>query len=313
MATHTQLTISGGTVTGGTGGVSSGDIGGTITTDAVRDVDGVNQIGIDCDTNTFTNAPGSASSINDVSIFWKKVSNTLFIRLTDDSSSSGEFETDTANYINDSASSTSFADKTGVTDGPNYTNGTYEWNENLITDGEGITENYLTIVWNGTTVYGPTSTGIGSVPGSTTSIAVGDYTYIRGADQTGSGPIRDFQVSRRKDAATVYSNSTGVTITHLRMVVDVTTASASGGAIAPLRTLEGSALSTGSNDSGWIAVNSGDELELSIYQGDVAGSGEAHTYAFDATIEFWARATGYNDTKLKEIRTTINTFAESSF
>ena len=314
MATHTQLTISGGTVTGGTGGISSGDIGGTISTDDVRDVDGLNQIGIDCDANTFTNAPGSASSVNDVSIFWEKNSSTrLLIYLTDNSSSSGEFETDNANYFNDSASSTSFADKTGATTGPLYTNGTYEWNENLITDGEGITENYITIRWNGATVYGPLSQGFGTIPGTVTSVTVGGYTYSRGTDQTGSGSIRDFQVSRRTNPAVVYNNNTGVTITHLKMIANVTTASASGGSIVPLRTLEGSPISTGSNDSGWIAVNAGESLELSIYQGDVAGSGEEHIYAFDATIEFWARATGYNDTKLKEIRTTINTFCESSF
>jgi len=314
MATHTQLTISGGTVTGGTGGISSGDIVGTVTRDYIRDVDGSNQIGIDCDTNTFTNSPGSATSVNDVSIFWTRAgTSTVNIKLTDNSSSSGEFETDTANYINDSAASTSFADFTGVTTGPLYTNGTYEWNENEITDGEGITETYLTIRWNGATVYGPTSIGFGGVPGSTTSVTVGDYVYTRGTDQTGSGSTRDFQVSRRKGPVSVYVNGVGAAITHLRMVVDVATASNTGGAIVPLRTLEGSPLSTGSNDSGWIAVNLGDELELSIYQGDTAGSGEAHTYAFDATIEFWARATGYNDTKLKEIRTTINTFAESSF
>jgi hypothetical protein len=314
MATHTQLTISGGTVTGGTGGISSGDIVGTVTRDNVRDVDGSNQIGIDCDTSTFTNAPGSATSVNDVSIFWTRAgTSTVNIKLTDNSSSSGEFETDNANYINDSAVSTSFADFTGVTDGPRYTNGTYEWNENVITDGEGFQETYITIIWNGATVFGPSGAGFGTIPSGTTSVTVGDYIYTRGTDQTGSGSLRDFQVSRRKGPVITYINGTGVTITHLRMVVDVATASASGGSIVPLRTLEGSPLSTGSNDSGWIAVNLGDELELSIYQGDTAGSGEAHTYAFDATIEFWARASGYNDTKLKEIRTTINTFAESSF
>lgn len=311
MPTHTQLTISGGSVTGGTGGISSGDIGGTVSTDLVR---GPTAIGVDCDTNTFTNAPGSASSTNDISVFWTKASSSfLRINLTDDSTSSGEFETDTSRYFNTGGTATSFNDKTGDSSGLLYTNGTYEWNENLITDGEGITENYLTIVWNGSTVYGPISTGLGSIPGSTTSVTVGDYTYFRGTDQTGSGSTRDFSVSRRKDSALVYTNNTGVTITHLRMVVDVATASASGGSIAALRTLEGSPLSTGSNDSGWIAVNNGDDLELRIYQGDAAGSGESHTYAFDADVEFWARATGYNDTKLKEFRITVNTFAESSF
>ena len=311
MPTHTQLTISGGSVTGGTGGTSGGDIGGTVSIDEVR---GPTAIGVDCDTNTFTNAPGSASSSNDISVFWTKASASfLRINLTDDSFSSGEFETDTSRYFNTGGTATSFNDKTGNTTSSLYTNGTYEWHENEITDGEGITENYLTIIWNGVTVYGPVSTGFGTIPGTTTFVTVGDYTYFRGTDQTGSGSPRDFAVSRRKDSALVYTNSTGVTITHLRMVVDVTTATASGGSIAPLRTLEGSPLSTGSNDSGWIAVNSGDDLELRIYQGDAAGSGEMHVYAFDADVEFWARATGYNDTKLKEFRITVNTYAESSF
>ena len=272
---------------------------------------------IDVDTNTFTNAPGNATSDNDVTITFRVSTTYARILLADDSYSNGEFEQDLA-VAKGTSGDTSFADMTGYASSGQYSRSgstyTYGAKESAIVDGEGYPDTVRDdIYWNGTKVY-----EAGFVPGTSWNIGnsvEGDsdgYTYTILLQQETVGSDTYYSVMQSDPALTAYVNNTGVTITHMKVVWSGTVSDA-GSQTTPLRTLNGSPFTT-SSDTGWVAVSSVTDIDFVVQQvvSISNGSPGGASHNTDGKLEFWVRASGYNDTKIKEIGVNINTFAESS-
>ena len=313
MATH-HFNISGGAKYTKTNGGISNDVPSNLTTDLLRDFSAGDAV--DCDTNTLTNAPGNSTSRNDVDVVFRVIGTAASIRLRDDSYSSGEFEQDTA--VARAASGTnSFADATGYTSTSQYNRSnmiyTYGAREQNVVDGEGFNDTVRDdIYWNGTKVY-----DAGFVLGSTwspnQSVAGNDgYTYIIGSFQEIYNDDEYYSVKQSTPDFLGYRNSTGVTITHMKVVWSGTTSDA-GGQTVPLRTLNGSAVGT-SGDTGWVAVSGTTDILFSVIQqiSYTGGSTGSSTHNTDGKLEFWVRASGYSDTKIKEIGINIRTLAETT-
>ena len=314
MATH-HFNISGGAKYPKENGGISNDIGGTESTNLLRDFSAGDAV--DCDTNTLTNAPGSSVSRNDVDVIFRVNGSTASILLQDNSYSSGEFEQDLA--IARAASGTnSFADMTGYLSTPQYNRNlsTYSYGvkERQVVDGEGFNDTARgDIYWNSVKVY-DAGLVFGSTwsPGDSVSGDSDGYTYTVGAYQEVYNNDTYYSIIQSDPAFLGYQNNTGVTITHMKVVWSGTTANQSG-QTTPLRTLNGSAVGT-SGDTGWVSVSGLTNIYFSVvqqisYTGGSTGSGSHNT---DGKLEFWVRASGYNDTKIKEIGINIRTLAETT-
>ena len=314
MATH-HFNISGGAKYPKENGGISNDVPTNDSVNLLRDFSAGDAV--DCDTNTLTNAPGNSVSRNDVDVKFRVSGTYAFIYLQDDSYSSGEFEQDLA-IARAASGTTSFADKTGYTSSAQYNRNlstySYGTRERQVVDGEGFNDTVRDdIYWNSVKVY-----DAGFVLGTTWSpgdSVAGDsdgYTYTVGSYQEVYNNDEYYSVIQSIPALLAYSNNTGVTITHMKVVWSGTT-SDQGGQTVPLRTLNGSAVGT-SGDTGWVSVSGATDIFFSVvqqisYTGGSTGSGSHST---DGKLEFWVRASGYNDTKIKEIGINIRTLAEST-
>ena len=294
--------------TGATGGITN-DIPENVTTDLLRDFS--NGDAVDVDTNTFTNAPGSATSDNDVTIRFRCFGGSAYIYLLDDSYSNGEFEQDLA-VARATSGSTSFADKTGFTSSETYN----RTSTSAVTINQGGVEPETykgPMLWGGTTIQAQDST-----PGLSWSVndtvTVGNTVYTVHSFEEVFNDDEYYSLTQSVPPLLGYQNNTsgGVTISHMKVVWSGTVSNA-GGQTVPLRTLNGSAFTT-SSDTGWIAVSGTQDIEFDVRQivSISNGSPGGASHNTDGKLEFWIRASGYNDTKIKEIGVNINTFAESS-
>jgi hypothetical protein len=315
MASH-HFNISGGAKYPKENGGISNDIPENLTTDLLRDFSAGDAV--DCDTNTLTTAPGNSTSRNDVDVIFNVVGTYASIRLQDDSYSSGEYEQDLA-IARAASGSTSFAGKTGYTSTAQYNRSlstyTYGVRELQVIDGEGYNDTMRDdVMWNGTNVHEGSGYGLASTwsPGDQVSGDSDGYTYTVGAYQEVYNNDTYYSVIQSLPALLGYQNNTGVTITHMKVVWSGTTAD-QGGQTVPLRTLNGSAVGT-SGDTGWVSVSGSTNIYFSVvqqisYTGGSTGTGSHNT---DGKLEFWVRASGYNDTKIKEIGINIRTLAETT-
>ena len=314
MATH-YFNISGGAKYPKENGGISNDVPENVTTNLLRDFSAGDAV--DCDTNTLTNAPGNATSRNDVAVVFNVVGTYASIRLRDDSYSSGDFEQDLA-VARAPSGSTSFADMTGYSSSEQYNRNTnvytYGVKELYVIDGEGYNDTARgDIYWNGTLVYNaPFFFGDTWSPGDSVAGDSDGYTYVVGSYQEIYQNDTYYAVKQTTPDFLGYQNNTGVTITHMKVVWSGTTSN-QGGQIVPLRNLNGSAVGT-SGDTGWVSVSGSTDIFFSViqqisYTGGSTGSGSHST---DGKLEFWVRASGYNDTKIKEIGINIRTLAEST-
>ena len=314
MATH-YFNISGGAKYPKENGGISSDVPENLTTDLLRDFSAGDAI--DCDQDTLTTAPGNAISRSDVAVVFRVSGTSASIRLRDDSYSSGDFEVDLVRAIAPSGTNNSFADATGYTSssqynriGNAYTYGTRTVN---VVDGEGYNDTVRDdIYWNSTKVY-DAGFNLGTDWNPNDSVAGNDgYTYVIGSYQEVYNDNTYYSVKQTTPDFLGYRNSTGVTITHMKVVWSGTTFN-QGGQTVPIRTLNGSAVGT-SGDTGWVAVSGTTDIFFSViqqisYTGGSTGSGTHNT---DGKLEFWVRASGYSDTKIKEIGINIRTVAEST-
>jgi hypothetical protein len=326
MATHIYSTIAGSKATGGTGGGAAG-ITSNIFTDFVREPDdngGSDQNGI-----VLYQVAGGVSTAyakTDFEAHWA-VSGTAGLRLYlfDDSTaiiSGGGGNSDTSSTTKPNAQgggTADFRDKTGVVDAEQYSRSGYSLTYGAATinnvDGEGF--NYFSkgdIYWNGVNVGGGENNF--GFPNASWSVGDthtnGDYKYTIGAYQEVYGGNSYYEVGREKFPLTAYAaNSTSGNITGLRVNGTIATASASGGSVAPLRTLNASNIdSTGSFDSGWVTSNLTTGIKLIVkHTPTLATSGDNHNYSYIGTMNLWARALGVNDTIMKTIKFSITTQA----
>lgn len=313
MATH-YFNISGGAKYPKTNGGISNDVPESLTINLLRDFSAGDAV--DCDTNTLTNAPGNSTSRNDVAVVFRISGQIAEIRLRDDSYSSGDFEQDLA-IARGPSGTNSFADATGYTSSEQYNRSlstyTYGTREQQVIDGEGYNDTVRDdIYWNGTKVY-DAGFALGSTWSPNDSVVGNDgYTYVIGSYQEVYNSDVYYAVKQSTPSFLGYRNNTGATISHLKVVWSGTNLNASGQTV-PLRTLNGSAVST-SGDTGWVAVSGTTDIFFSViqqvsYTGGSVGSSSHNT---DGKLEFWVRASGYNDTKIKEIGINIRTLAEST-
>lgn len=306
MATH-HFNISGGAKYPKENGGISNDIGGTESTNLLRDFSAGDAV--DCDTNTLTNAPGSSVSRNDVDVIFRVNGSTASILLQDNSYSSGEFEQDLA-IARAASGTTSFADKTGYSSSETYNRtSTYAV---TINQGGVEPETYKgPLVWSGTTIQALDSTPGGSWNVNDT-VTVGNTVYTVHSFEEVFNDDEYYSLTQSIPPLLGYQNNTGVTITDMKVVWSGTTSNQSGQTV-PLRTLNGTTVST-SGDTGWISVSGTTNIYFSVvqqisYTGGSTGSGSHNT---DGKLEFWVRASGYNDTKIKEIGINIRTLAETT-
>jgi len=201
----------------------------------------------------------------------------------------------------------------------NRVNNVYSYGvlESYVVDGEGYNDTSRgDIYWNSQKVYdAPFGFGTTWSPGDSVAgnvITNDPYTYTVGSYQEIYNNDTYYAVIREIPAFLGYQNNTGVTITHMKVVWSGTTNNQSGQTV-PIRTLNGSAVGT-SGDTGWVSVSGVTDIYFSVvqqisYTGGSTGSGSHNT---DGKLEFWVRASGYNDTKIKEIGINIRTLAEST-
>ena len=306
MATH-HFNISGGAKYPKENGGITNDIGGTDSVNLLRDFSAGDAV--DCDTNTLTNAPGSSVSRNDVDVIFRVSGQVASILLQDDSYSSGEFEQDLA-IARAASGTTSFADKTGYSSSETYNRtSTYAV---TINQGGVEPETYKgPLVWSGTTIQALDSTPGGSWNVNDT-VTVGNTVYTVHSFEEVFNDDEYYSLTQSIPPLLGYQNNTGVTITDMKVVWSGTTSNQSGQTV-PLRTLNGTTVST-SGDTGWISVSGTTNIYFSVvqqisYTGGSTGSGSHNT---DGKLEFWVRASGYNDTKIKEIGINIRTLAETT-
>ena len=306
MATH-HFNISGGAKYPKENGGITNDIGGTDSVNLLRDFSAGDAV--DCDTNTLTNAPGSSVSRNDVDVIFRVSGQVASILLQDNSYSSGEFEQDLA-IARAASGTTSFADKTGYSSSETYNRtSTYAV---TINQGGVEPETYKgPLVWSGTTIQALDSTPGGSWNVNDT-VTVGNTVYTVHSFEEVFNDDEYYSLTQSIPPLLGYQNNTGVTITDMKVVWSGTTSNQSGQTV-PLRTLNGTTVST-SGDTGWISVSGTTNIYFSVvqqisYTGGSTGSGSHNT---DGKLEFWVRASGYNDTKIKEIGINIRTLAETT-
>lgn len=308
MTTHVFQQGSGFKVTGGTGGITSG----TVVTDYLRD----ESVGIAVQNavSVLSNAPGGTDADNDFQLNFSGTATTAKITAQDDASGSGDFVTITATSVGPDGT-LDYEGATGEYGTQTYSSGVTEWYEEYESpDGEGVYMMYTTVKWNGTTIYGPQITIMGTD-------VIGNYK--RGAYVTGNGGVpgngfttRYYQVREMQSPKTVY-RKTGITLTDYKVIWTTTTWTNAAGESTPLRNLAGSALNqSGSTDSGWIAHAAADTV-LSIQHNQ---SRSPATTPFSGlitntsgTIQFWTRnGSGDSGTMLKEFKVRVNTNSEST-
>lgn len=294
--------------TGATGGITN-DIPESLSVDLLRDFS--NGDAVDCDTNTLTNAPGNAVSRNDIDIIFRCFGGSAYIYLQDDSYSSGEFEQDLAIARADSGT-TSFADKTGYVSSETYNR--TDTSAVTLNQGGVEPETYRgPMKWGGTTIQSASGT-----PGTqwfvNDTVTVGNTVYTVHSFEEVFNDDEYYSLTQSIPPLLGYQNNTSpsVTISHMKVVWSGTTSNQSGQTV-PIRTLNGSAVGT-SGDTGWVSVSGQTNIYFSViqqisYTGGSTGSGSHNT---DGKLEFWIRASGYNDTKIKEIGINIRTLAETT-
>mgnify|MGYP001564640286 CR=1 FL=1 len=315
MPSHTFNTQAGALATGGTGG-GSAQVTGSVSVDKVRDES--EGVGLENDQLAFSSS--SASADTDVQVIWKRPTTTqLQLRVQDDSSATGPgagVDYDTAKAYNPTSGTDLYNDLNGSQTGP-HGSGTYQnpgndrWTVIETTDPEsGQTDYRLEIWWQGTRIYLQMLLG-----DQVSSKTVSGITYTKGSSyaSTPSGTVDHYQMTRGTDSFSAYAfNSNVGTITAIKMKVDVTTATHTNGAVAPLRTLAGTQLTSGSNDSGWITSNLDTGITMDIQHKPATAtspSGNA-VYAFVADVELWARAANVSDTKLLHFNVNFDTEVE---
>ena len=296
--------------TGATGGITN-EVPESVSVDLLRDFSSGDAV--DVDTNTFSNAPGNATSDNDVKIRFRCLGSTAYIYLYDDSSSNGEFEQDLA-IARASSGTTSFADKTGYATSETYSRSIPATYAVTLNQGGAEPETYQgPLIWYGNTIQSTSST-----PGTSWSVndtvTIGNSVYTVHSFEETYNDDDYYSLTYSIPPLLAYQNNTSgsVTISHMKVVWSGTNSNA-GGQTVPLRTLNGSAFTT-SSDTGWIAVSGTQDIDFDVRQiiNISNGSPGGASHNTDGKLEFWLRASGYNDTKIKEIGVNINTFAESS-
>jgi hypothetical protein len=306
MASHVFNVIAGGKYPKQAGGLTSGNV----VTDYLRETGGysvTNRI------NVLSNAPGGTDAENDFQLIFGATASTATIKAQDNAQGTGDFVTITATATGPSGT-LDYEGATGLYGSEVYVNGTTEWFEEWDSpDGEGFYDTYLTVKYNGVTVYNRTY-GIGAT-------TVGNYQ--KGSLQSSSGSImgngpgsRDYAVKELDPALTVFYK-TGVTLTDYKVVWTTTGFTNAAGETVPLRNLNGSPLaSSGDTDSGWIAHGAAD-IELDIQQisdrspATTPFSGLVHSTT--GTIKFYTRnGSGDSGTLHKTFTVWVNNISESS-
>ena len=312
MPSHTFNTQAGSLATGGTGG-GSAQVTGSVTVEKVRDV----SEGTGLQNAQIAYGSSIAAADTDLQVIFKRPTTTqVQLRIQDDSSASGPgaaTDFDTAQANNPTSGTDLYNDLSGAVEGPNGTGsiaspGTFRWTVAEYQDGEGMTEHRLEIWWNGTRVHLQLIGG-----DAVTSKTVGAYTYTPGSTYASNSTTTHKQVSRTIPTFSAYAfNSNVGTITAIRMKVTVSAMTNTAGSVAPLRTLAGTPLASGSNDSGWITSNLSDGITLDIQHKPTTATtpSDNATYTFVAEVELWARASGVSDTKLKDFGMSATTIVD---
>ena len=305
MPSHTFNTQAGALATGGTGG-GSAQVTGSVTVEKVRDLS--EGTGLQNTQAAFSSSLAAAET--DLQVIWKRPTTTqLQLRVQDDSSASGPgagTDYDLASSFDpDNSTTHTYNDMTGGSNGPNGVVGSYEWRQTDYIDGEGMSETRLDVRWNSVLVFTALIyAGQSSVTGSD------GLTYTKGSQFSTTTNTVYFQLTQGDPSFSAYAfNSNVGTITAIKMKVNVTSMSNTAGSVAPLRTLAGSAISAGANDSGWITSNLGTGITLDIQHkpDDATTPSDNAVYTFVAEVELWARASGVSDTKLKEFKVSATT------
>ena len=306
MASHIFNVIAGGKYPKQAGGLDAG----TVTTDYLRETGGfavANRI------NVLSNAPGGTSAENDFQLVFGATATSATIKAQDNASGSGDFVTITAEATGPDGT-LDYEGATGAYGSATYSSGVTEWYvEYQSPDGEGFYESYLTIKWNGSTVYGPAL-----YSSQTTQGLYKRGTYITGNGGTpGNGfTTQYYSVQQMQSAKTVFAK-TGLTVTDYKVVWTTTGFTNASGETVPIRTLNGSALNgSGDTDSGWIAHAASDiELDIDQYSSRSPAttpfSGLVHSTT--GTIKFYTRnGSGDSGTLHKTFTVWVNNISESS-
>lgn len=309
MPSHTFNTIAGTTDTGGTGGGSAG-ITSNVITNLVADLNE----GSGFVHNQVVNGGSSANAKTRFGLKYY-VSGTSGLRLiaTDDSQATGtgsgatRFDYAYARGPNSTSNAqTTYNDQTGASTTNSGSVGSYEWRETDYIDGEGMPETRLDVRWNSVLVF----TALIYV-GQSFVIGSDGLRYTKDSQFSTTTNTVYYGLTQSNPGLTAYvNNTTSGNITGIKMKMTVDAASAPGGNVAPLRTMNGSNVdAVNSYDTGWITSNLSTGIPVVINQlPNIANSSSGNaTYIFTGWIELWARASGVSDTKVKDCRFAITT------
>lgn len=329
MPTHVFNSGAGiGAQVGETGGVTGGGGGtapaGTTTIEEIQSETGSNEQGVQASQIGFANAPLGASASSRVSLIWKAGSNACQLFVEDDSAATGESGTsDVTSSTRPVASRppllNDFSDATGDAGSPQYNRSggssySYGVKEVNYVDGEGFNDTARgDIYYNSVKVY-----DAGFVMGSTWSVGdsvSGDsdnYTYTVGAYQEVYNSDEYYAVIRSVPNEEHYRFTATNTVTKLKMDYEINTLTTAGGAPSPLRNLDGSALASGSNSSGWITSNLSTGITLNIQQLTGVLSDDNKTHVTDGVVKLYA-GDSTNEGLLKQFRLRVYTTATSTY
>lgn len=307
MASHVFNIIAGGNYPKAAGGLTSGNV----VTDYLQDESAGNAVLNNV--SVLSNAPGGTDADNDVQLNFSATASSVTITAQDQASGSGDFVSITATATGPDGT-LDYEGVSGAYGTAQYSSGVTEWYEEYYSpDGEGFYEVYLTIKWNGTTVYGPSFYNYQTTQGS----------YQRGTLQTGNGGIpgngyttRYYSVKQFDAPLTVF-RKTGMTLTDYKIIWTTVTWTNAGGEATPLRNLAGSTLNqSGSTDSGWIGHAAADTALNIVHTQSRSPATTPFSGLITNTtgiIQFWTRnGSGDSGTMEKEFRMRVNTNSESS-
>ncbi len=329
MATHVFNSGAGiGAQAAEAGGVSGGGgtaPAGTVTIEEIQSETGSSEQGIQASQVGFANAPSTASASSRVSLIWKRVGTTQCqLKVEDDSSASGEAGT------SDITASTrpvavrppllnNFEDATGDYSAYQHNSSTYYYREQNYTDGEGFVDTYYAAEWNNAGL------GTGGSAFVTGPLATGDTfagsdgnTYKLGNSQGTSGTYpndsEDWAIAQLEAPSEEhYRFTTTNTCIKLKMDYEIDTVQDASGATVPLRNLQGSQMSSGSNSSGWITTNLSTGITLNIQQIIFpAISDDTKTHITDGVVKLYA-GDSTNEGLLKQFRLRVYTYAVSTY
>jgi hypothetical protein len=200
-----------------------------------------------------------------------------------------------------------------------YSAGVDEWYESWdAPDGEGVYFITYTIKRGGTTRYNTIF-----YPGSQYAPTPSDgYTYTRGTSVSSTGNIQGvgsgtatYRLTYTPPPTKFYDFTATNNVTGIKAIWNCTTASDATGEVAALRTFNGSAVGTGSTDSGW--KTSANDMSTGItlvinHPGPTASNEETHAYNTAGTLSIYGRDATSLDTLLKEIKINVFTSASST-